>query len=67
MSWNTIIGQIRVKGIIQRALKEHSIAHAYCFYGNEGIGAQYQRIVSLIYITRRHNYKNGIICLILRN
>jgi DNA polymerase-3 subunit delta' len=40
MSWNTIIGQIRVKGIIQRALKEHSIAHAYCFYGNEGIGKE---------------------------
>lgn len=26
-------------------------------YGNEGIGSQYQRIVSLISIARRHNLK----------
>jgi DNA polymerase-3 subunit delta' len=38
MAWNTIIGQQRVKNILQRAVAEGRIAHAYCFWGAEGIG-----------------------------
>ncbi|MCS6807693.1 MAG: AAA family ATPase [Bacteroidota bacterium] len=38
MAWRTIIGQERVKRILARAIAERRIAHAYCFWGNEGIG-----------------------------
>ncbi|MCU0428220.1 MAG: AAA family ATPase [Candidatus Kapabacteria bacterium] len=38
MAWNTIIGQQRVKNILTRAIAERRIAHAYCFWGTEGIG-----------------------------
>jgi DNA polymerase-3 subunit delta' len=38
MAWHTIIGQERVKNILQRAIREQRIAHAYCFWGAEGIG-----------------------------
>lgn len=38
MSWSSIIGQYRVKNILQRAIAEGRIAHAYCFWGPEGIG-----------------------------
>jgi DNA polymerase-3 subunit delta' len=38
MAWNQIIGQHRVKNILQRAIRERRIAHAYCFWGAEGIG-----------------------------
>ena len=38
MSWNNIIGQERAKKILQRAILENKIPHAYCFWGLEGIG-----------------------------
>lgn len=38
MAWNSIIGQQRVKNILQRAVREGRIAHAYCLWGAEGIG-----------------------------
>ncbi|MES2764293.1 MAG: hypothetical protein V4642_00360 [Bacteroidota bacterium] len=38
MSWNNIIGQRRAKNILQRAIIENRVAHAYCFLGIEGIG-----------------------------
>lgn len=40
MSWNDIIGQERVKKIIQRTILQNRIAHAYCFSGIEGIGKE---------------------------
>jgi DNA polymerase III subunit delta' len=36
--WSDVIGQLRAKEIIQRAIQTGRIAHAYCFWGNEGIG-----------------------------
>lgn len=38
MSFSSVIAQHRVKTILSRAFKEKAIAHAYCFYGQEGIG-----------------------------
>jgi len=38
MGWNDIIGQERIKRIIQRAIIQNRVAHAYCFSGIEGIG-----------------------------
>ncbi len=38
MAWNSIIGQHRVKAILQRAITEHKIPHGYCFWGMEGVG-----------------------------
>ena len=38
MSFSSVIAQHRVKTVLSRAFKEHAIAHAYCFYGQEGIG-----------------------------
>ncbi|TAE20702.1 MAG: AAA family ATPase [Candidatus Kapaibacterium sp.] len=38
MAWQEIIGQERVKNILQRAIAERRIAHAYCLWGAEGIG-----------------------------
>ncbi len=38
MAWHNIIGQHRVKNILTRAIAEKRIAHAYCFWGAEGIG-----------------------------
>ena len=38
MSWSSVIGQHRVKELFRRALLEEKIAHAYLFWGMEGIG-----------------------------
>jgi DNA polymerase-3 subunit delta' len=38
MSFSEVIAQYRVKNILSRAIAENAIAHAYCFYGEEGIG-----------------------------
>jgi len=38
MSFSSVIAQNRVKTVLSRAFKEQAIAHAYCFYGQEGIG-----------------------------
>jgi DNA polymerase III subunit delta' len=38
MSWSSVIGQERLKTQLKRALQNHQIAHAYLFYGPEGIG-----------------------------
>jgi DNA polymerase-3 subunit delta' len=38
MSWSSIIGQERVKSLLKQALQSGQIAHAYLFYGHEGIG-----------------------------
>lgn len=38
MPWSSVIGQYRVKNVLQRAIAEGRIAHAYCFWGPEGIG-----------------------------
>jgi DNA polymerase-3 subunit delta' len=40
MSWNNIFGQDRVKTLIQHAIIEEKVAHAYCFWGMEGIGKE---------------------------
>ena len=38
MSWNNVIGQDRVKNLLQRAIRRREIAHAYLFSGGEGVG-----------------------------
>ncbi|MGA2297299.1 MAG: DNA polymerase III subunit delta' C-terminal domain-containing protein [FCB group bacterium] len=38
MAWNNIIGQERVKTLLQRAILDKKIAHAYCLIGFEGVG-----------------------------
>ncbi|MBM4166101.1 MAG: hypothetical protein FJ218_04170 [Ignavibacteria bacterium] len=40
MSWKNIIGQQRVKEILQRAYESNHLAHAYLFYGPEGCGKE---------------------------
>lgn len=37
-NWDHIIGQERVKGILQSAVTNQRLAHAYLFWGSEGIG-----------------------------
>ncbi|MCK5571902.1 MAG: DNA polymerase III subunit delta' [Bacteroidetes bacterium] len=36
--WPTVIGQRRVKQVLLSALRNSRLAHAYLFYGNEGVG-----------------------------
>lgn len=38
MGWSSIIGQERVKNILQRAILEQRVAHAYLLWGTAGIG-----------------------------
>jgi DNA polymerase-3 subunit delta' len=38
MAWNRIVAHERVKKILQRAIIDNRIPHAYCFIGTEGIG-----------------------------
>ncbi len=38
MAWNRIIGQDRIKNILQKAIIDQRISHAYCFWGIEGCG-----------------------------
>jgi DNA polymerase III subunit delta' len=38
MSWSSIVGQERVKALLRSTLQSGQIAHAYLFYGPEGIG-----------------------------
>lgn len=38
MGFSAVIAQDRVKRMLSGAIREQSIAHAYCFYGEEGIG-----------------------------
>ncbi|MFH1051987.1 MAG: DNA polymerase III subunit delta' C-terminal domain-containing protein [bacterium] len=40
MAWKNIIGQTTVKNLLQRAILEDRIAHAYCFIGIEGAGKE---------------------------
>jgi DNA polymerase-3 subunit delta' len=39
-NWDTVIGQSRVKRIVQTAFRQQRIAHAYLLWGNEGVGAE---------------------------
>ena len=38
MSWSSIIGQERITSLLKRTLQNDHVAHAYLFYGPEGIG-----------------------------
>jgi DNA polymerase III subunit delta' len=38
MSWSSIVGQERVKTLLKRTLISGQVAHAYLFYGPEGVG-----------------------------
>ncbi len=40
MSFDNVIGQHRVKGILQRALSNNRVSHAYLFTGPEGVGKE---------------------------
>ena len=39
-NWNTVIGQERVKKILQTAIRNNRVAHAYLFWGNDGVGSE---------------------------
>ena len=54
MSWNKIIGNERIKKILQRAILENRIAHAYLFTGQEGVGKdafaiQFAKVVNCLH------------------
>jgi len=36
--WNQIVGQERIKNLLRTAIERGRIAHAYLFYGEEGVG-----------------------------
>jgi DNA polymerase-3 subunit delta' len=38
MGWDRIIGQSRVKDLLRRTLASKRVAHAYLFFGGEGVG-----------------------------
>jgi DNA polymerase III subunit delta' len=38
MSWDTVYGQQHAKELLQGAIRNHQLAHAYLFWGTEGIG-----------------------------
>ena len=38
MAWTSIIGQGRVKRLLRSALSQQTVAHAYLFFGREGVG-----------------------------
>lgn len=38
MSWNSVIGQTRVKNLLRNAVSSGTTAHAYLFIGAEGVG-----------------------------
>lgn len=38
MSWNSVVGQERVKNILSNAVQQKHSAHAYLFYGSDGVG-----------------------------
>lgn len=40
MAWKSIIGQDRVKNILQRSILENRVAHAYCIWGLPGVGKE---------------------------
>lgn len=40
MAWNKIIGQNRVKNLLQKAVIDNKIPHAYCLWGQEGTGKE---------------------------
>lgn len=40
MAWDDIIGQERVKSILQKSVTEGRVSHAYLFWGIEGIGKE---------------------------
>lgn len=37
-NWDSVIGQLRVKNILQSALQNNRVAHAYLFTGSVGVG-----------------------------
>ncbi len=37
-NWDRVIGQHRVKEMLQTAIRNDRLAHAYLFWGNEGVG-----------------------------
>lgn len=37
-NWNNVIGQQRAKTILQTAIRNQRLAHAYLFWGNTGVG-----------------------------
>lgn len=57
MAWKNIIGQRRVKKILQMAFIENRVSHSYCFWGDEGIGKE----ASAIEFAKLLNCKNPII------
>jgi len=40
LAWKDIIGQSTVKNLLQRAILENKVSHAYCFIGPEGVGKE---------------------------
>jgi len=57
MSWNKIVGNERVKRILQIALLNKKVPHSYLFIGNDGVGKD----ACAIQIAKILNCKNPII------
>lgn len=38
MSWSAVINQERVKDVLKRGIEQQRVAHAYLFYGPDGVG-----------------------------
>lgn len=57
MSWNKILGNERIKRILQRAILSKKVPHSYLFIGNDGVGKD----AFAIQIAKVLNCKNPII------
>jgi DNA polymerase-3 subunit delta' len=55
MGWDRVIGQSRVKDLLRRTLASKRIAHAYLFFGGEGIGKD----AAAIEVARALNCQNN--------
>ena len=43
--WNEVIGQSKVKKLLQKAVFNNKISHAYCFSGAQGVGKEAMSLV----------------------
>jgi DNA polymerase III subunit delta' len=66
MNWNTIIGQHRVKTILQRSVATGKISHAYLFYGPEGTGKD-AAAIAFAQLLNCENPNDGNACAVCSN
>jgi DNA polymerase-3 subunit delta' len=59
MTWTKAIGQERIKEILQKAILDGRVPHAYCFWGDEGIGKEAIALEFAKTMNCEHPLKNG--------